>query len=210
MIYRSENPDLPSPTSDPSYAPTVETTARTRRSAGGALALAALLLGGLTACGTEPEALAAAGRVGLHEQVETIRDAVDENRPAAAEAAVDDFRAAVHRLVSDGDLARDDGLVLLAQVDQIASRLPAELPAPVTTARPGAESGAGTQDEAAQPDEDEDGRADDSDDSDRGDRSRGDRDRDDRDRDDRNGWGKKAKGGDDDQRKGKKRHGNDG
>lgn len=106
-----------------------------------AVPVAALLSVLLAGCGSGEEAVSNAAADSLHSQVDAVRKAVAEDRTPAAKAAVADLRESIRNLASSRELNPEDALVLLAQVDRIATQVdrvatptpkPTPTPVPVT------------------------------------------------------------------------------
>lgn len=103
---------------------------RPTRSASAAVALSGLLSLSLAGCGGAASSqVDEAARKSLHADVERIRAASDSGQAAA----VARFRTAVRRLLDDGGIDSTDGRVLLAQADQLASRIRADAPTATPT-----------------------------------------------------------------------------
>ncbi len=106
-------------------------------------ACAALVLGLLSGCGSGADTIDTSASADLHRQVDAVREAVADGRNPAALSAVDDLRATIRRLAASGELDPADGLVLLTQVDRIATRVearatPTPVPTPVVVSEPAA------------------------------------------------------------------------
>lgn len=91
----------------------------------------------LGACGTDTVGLAAGPTADLHERVSAVRASTAIGDPEAAQAALEAFRAEVHRLVESGELDAAEAVDLLAQADRVAARLAVEVaPAVERTPQP--------------------------------------------------------------------------
>lgn len=105
-----------------------------------AVPLAAALVSALLAgCGSGDEAISTTAADALHNQVEAVREAVAEGRNPAAKAAVADLRQSIRDLATSGQVNPEDALVLLAQVDRIATQVDQRAtptPTPTPTAAP--------------------------------------------------------------------------
>lgn len=113
---------------------------------------AALVSALLAGCGSGEEAISNSAADSLHSQVEAVRKAVTEDRTPAAKAAVAELREAIRDLASSRQLNAEDALVLLAQVDRIATQVdkPATstpTPTPKPTPVPVSDSGNGEDDD---------------------------------------------------------------
>jgi hypothetical protein len=112
---------------------------------------AALLAGVLAGCGSGDDTISSSTADDLHRQVDAVRAAVADGRDPAALAAVTDLKATIRRLAGSGDLNPADGLVLLTQVDRIATRIenratPTPAPTPTPTPEPAADKPKGKDD----------------------------------------------------------------
>jgi hypothetical protein len=107
-----------------------------RRLVGGFVALG--FLGG---CGSGADAMRSADADALHRQVAAVRTALARDRPASAASAAGDLRARIQGLARSGELDPADALVLLTQVEAIATGIeargtstPSATPSPTPTA----------------------------------------------------------------------------
>lgn len=107
--------------------------------------LAAALTGG---CGASVQALDAADRAGLHAHVQQVRAAAAADDPAAARAAIAEFRAHVRRLLAAGEIDPADADALLARAAAVAAGLPAPTAAPAEEPAPEPEARSGARPQA--------------------------------------------------------------
>ncbi len=105
-------------------------------------AAAVLLSGLLGGCGSGggDELIASSTSEALHAQVRAVREALAAGRDGAAASAVANLREDIRQLAESRELNAEDALVLLAQVDRLATGIekPAT-PTPTPTPEPAAE-----------------------------------------------------------------------
>lgn len=109
---------------------------------------AALVSALLAGCGSGDESISDTAADALHGQVDAVRAAVAEGRDPVAKAAVARLRESIRNLASSGELNPEDALVLLAQVDRIATQVdkratPTPTPRPTPTPTPADGTGGG-------------------------------------------------------------------
>lgn len=99
----------------------------------GVSGVAALVCALMSGCGGGSAQISAADAASLHREVDAIRGAARAGNSDLAQTRISRLRATIQDLVAHGGLDSRDGMVLLTQVDLLATRIdvqPTPTPAP--------------------------------------------------------------------------------